>query len=319
MTSEATLNRPTMSVGVDVDSLWHYYRIHGLDDRDAQNEAWAVGVPRFLELFRSLDLSATFYCVAEDLDLFSENREILHQVIAEGHEIGNHTWRHPYALTHLSQEDQAMEICEGKRRLEDHGQVEVVGFRAPGYHSHATLQPTLAFSGHLYETSAFPCVPYYLAKLGVIGLMKLRGKRSQSLIGDPRILWAPRRPYIASPHAPYRSSRDPEIGLRHFPISVWSGIPLIGGALTTLGSKWAERVSRWAARGLSSGDHLTIEFHAADLLGVQDDQLDKALLVQPDLRVSPGKKREIFTHALKAMMREAEPLRLDALERRLRA
>ena len=59
----------TASVGVDVDSLRHYYRIHGLDEGAASNAAWEIGVPRFVDLFAELRIPATFYCIAEDLDI----------------------------------------------------------------------------------------------------------------------------------------------------------------------------------------------------------------------------------------------------------
>ena len=58
----------TFSVGVDVDSLWHYYRIHGLDESQASDHAWSHGVPCFVELFNQLEIPATFYCVAEDIE-----------------------------------------------------------------------------------------------------------------------------------------------------------------------------------------------------------------------------------------------------------
>ena len=56
----------TAAVGVDVDSLVHYYRIHGLDESPATNAAWRVGVPRFVDPFNALGIPAPFYRAAED-------------------------------------------------------------------------------------------------------------------------------------------------------------------------------------------------------------------------------------------------------------
>ena len=66
----------TASVGVDVDSLHHYYRIHGLEESKASNAAWDVGVSRFLGLFDELGIQATFYCIGEDLELGENQKRI---------------------------------------------------------------------------------------------------------------------------------------------------------------------------------------------------------------------------------------------------
>ena len=85
------------SVGVDVDSLRHYYRIHGLDEGAASNAAWEIGVPRFVELFSEIGIPATFYCIAEDLDI--EGIERVRALANAGHEIGNHALRHRYDVS----------------------------------------------------------------------------------------------------------------------------------------------------------------------------------------------------------------------------
>ena len=311
----------TFSVGVDVDSLWHYYRIHGLDEQRATDHAWSVGVPRFINLFESLGLPATFYCVAEDIERSESCLAHLRELSARGFEIGNHSWRHPYALTTLEADVARQEISEGKRLLEGDAESEVVGFRAPGYHTSSTLHKALLESGHRYESSAFPCAPYYVAKALVMGGMRLVGRRSQSLLGSPALLTAPKQPYFAGPDSPYRPwkmSQDLQklmsssATLPHFPISVWWGLPLIGTLFALLGPKhsaWLGR--RVAARLRKGGQHLTIEFHAADLLSLTDDNLDPLLTVQPDLKRSLTHKRLAFEGFLKALTQYATPLRLD--------
>ena len=158
----------TASVGVDVDSLCHYYRIHGLDESAATNAAWEIGVPRFLELFSAVGIPATFYCIAEDLE-FGDNAARVRAVAQAGHEIGNHTWRHRYELSQLSRDEMLVEVGEGRQRLEAAAGAPVVGFRAPGYNTNARLMGVIFETGHTYDTSVFPCAPYYLAKAGVLG------------------------------------------------------------------------------------------------------------------------------------------------------
>jgi peptidoglycan-N-acetylglucosamine deacetylase len=298
--------RRTASVGVDVDSLCHYYRIHGLDDAGATNAAWAVGVPRFLALFEELGIPATFYCVAEDLE-WPDNAERMRQVVAAGHEIGNHTWHHRYDLTRMGAAERRAEVEEGRLRLERACGAPVVGFRSPGYNTTAALQADVAATGHVYDSSVFPCAPYYLAKAAVMGGMRLGGRRSRSVLGSPKVLSAPRFPYEADPEEPHRRGHR---GLRQYPISVVAGAPLIGTAFTALGALGSAALGRAA---LAMPGHLTVEFHAADLLALGDDGLDPALAVQPDLRRPVKAKRRAFVAALAPLAARRRVVRLDAL------
>ena len=313
--NESQSTVPTVSVGIDVDRLIHYYRIHGYPPPSGLNKAWEQGVCRFLDLLKELDFPATFYCVAEDIDpiscdFASQNQKILGRMVEEGHEIGNHSWHHPYSLTYLDAEHQRQEIQEAQKRLQEVSQTPVVGFRAPGYHTQGQLTPFLKESGHRYESSAFPCVPYYLAKASILGLMKLRGKSSQSILGHPSILFAPRKPYLAHMDHPYQRASLSAQSFPHFPISTWWGFPLIGTAFTALG-RWSVPLCNRIANGLKSGQHLTLEFHAADLLSLADDQLDSILESQFDLKVSVQEKFDLFKEILTIFKKSAHPVRLD--------
>ncbi|MCB9535879.1 MAG: polysaccharide deacetylase family protein [Myxococcales bacterium] len=296
----------TASVGVDVDSLRHYYRIHGLDEGSATNAAWAVGVPRFVELFGEVGVPATFYCIAEDLEV-PGNAARLRALVDAGHEIGNHTWHHRYDLTRLSPAERRAEVACGRARLEDAAGAPVVGFRSPGYNTDAALQADVIAAGHTYDSSVFPCAPYYLAKAGVMGAMRLAGRRSQSVLGTPRVLAAPRDPYDADGDEPHR--RGPS-GLRQYPVSVAAGVPLIGTAFTALGRAGSLAA---VAAGHALRRHLTLEFHAVDLLGLRDDGLDPALAVQPDLKAPVARKRRVFRHLLSWLARRRAFVRLDSL------
>lgn len=293
----------TAAFGVDVDSLVQYYRIHGLPPDRATNAAWTVGVPRFVELFAELGVPATFYCVAEDLEV-EGNAERVRALAEAGHEIGNHTWHHRYTLTRLQPEVRRAEVARGRALLERAAGAPVVGFRAPGYNTDAALQADVAATGHIYDSSVFPCVPYYSAKAAVMGLMRLRGRRSRSILGSPRVLLAPRTPYTGDAAEPHRRGAG---GLPQYPISVALGVPLIGTAFTALGRRASVAA---VAAGLALQSHLTIEFHAVDLMSLVDDGLDSALTVQPDLKVSVASKRATFLAALGYVARRA---RVDTL------
>lgn len=295
----------TASVGVDVDSLRHYYRIHGLDESNATNAAWRVGVPRFVELFAAVGIKATFYCIAEDLDL-PGNAERLRALVEAGHEIGNHTWHHPYGLTRVPASERRAEIAMGRRLLESAAEAPVVGFRAPGYNTTAEVLADVVAAGHTYDSSVFPCAPYYAAKAGVLAWMRLRGRQSRSLLGDPAVLAAPRDPYRAHVEDPHRKGD----GLWEFPISVAGGVPLIGTAFTTLGQAGSVAALHAA---LALRRHVTLEFHAVDLIGLRDDGIDPALAVQPDLKVPVASKKRTFARVLSILRDRTRVERLDVL------
>ena len=297
----------TASVGVDVDSLWHYYRIHGLPDAAASNAVWRVGVPRFVALFERLGLPATFYCVADDLDV-PGNTDRLRDLVARDFEIGNHSLHHRYDLTRLKPEDRIVEVGQGRYRLEMAGETQVFGFRAPGYNTDAGLLEDVKRTGHVYDSSVFPCLPYYGAKAAVMGLMRLSGRESRSILGTPRVLFAPRSPYRMDEGEPH--ARGPG-GLTQFPISVVGGVPMLGTAFTAMGRRASTLAARLAVLARS---HLTLEFHAVDLMSLRDDDLDSALSVQPDLKVSVDVKTSIFESVLRVIAEQAKFVRLCDLK-----
>jgi len=292
----------TVSVGVDIDALVHYHRIHGLPEGRATNAAWRDALPRFSMMFEALGVRATFYAVAADLAI-PGNADRLRALVAQGHEIGNHTLNHRYDLTRMGADDRVVEVGQGRYRLEHAAEAEVVGFRAPGYNVSADLLRDVVATGHTYDSSVFPCAPYYGVKAGVIGLLGALGRPSQSIVGTPRVLFAPRSPYRMDPEEPHGRGD----GLPEFPITVAAGVPMLGHAFTALGRRGAVAAAQLAAR---LHDHVTVEFHAADLLSLDEDRLEPALAAQRDLRVPLAHKRETFEAALRALLDGATCVRL---------
>ena len=85
------------------------------------------------------------------------------------------------------------------------------------------------------------------------------------------------------------------------------GVPLIE-QLSALGTLPSLGVVSAALRRYR---HLTLEFHAADLLSIDEDGLPPQLSVQPDLRVSWAQKFEVFAAVLGRLAAGAEVRRLD--------
>jgi peptidoglycan/xylan/chitin deacetylase (PgdA/CDA1 family) len=66
----------------------------------------ASNTPRLLDILRARNVKATFYVIGKNVDLYPG---IVRRTVAEGHEIGNHTYTHP-KLSSLSNERVISEI-----------------------------------------------------------------------------------------------------------------------------------------------------------------------------------------------------------------
>lgn len=267
------------AINVDIDSLHLYYRIHGLDEASATNAVWERGVVRFAELFAELGVKATFFVVASDLERWPEARRIAAQLVADGHELGSHSLTHPYDL--VRQHDKAIshELAESHKILSAVRGSPVAGFRAPGYTMTPHVLRLLASHGYSYDSSIFPCPPYYLAKLAVLAKMALTGKRSHSIVGPPSVMWDDRLP----------SRKE---GIIELPVTVLPGIrfPVIGTSLLMLKSLGFRAIRPL----LRQTPFINLELHGIDLCDLEADQIDKALLKQPDLRVPLADKLTLF-------------------------
>jgi peptidoglycan/xylan/chitin deacetylase (PgdA/CDA1 family) len=155
-----------------------------------------------------------------------------------------------------------------------------VGFRAPGYEVSADVIDILRARHYRYDSSAFPSAPYYSAKAAVMGLIRLSGRRSGSILGSPRVMTAPRGPYRPAAGAPYRAG---ELDIVELPMAVtpFMRLPVIGTSLISA-PDWIRR--RLVASALRE-PFFNLELHGIDLCDAIDDQIPAALVArQPDLR-----------------------------------
>lgn len=267
------------AINVDVDSLYLYYRIHGLDEAKATNAVWERGVVRFAELFHDLGVTATFFVVASDLERWASARRIAEDLVAAGHELASHSLTHPYDLVRQDRPAIERELVQSREILSEIRGAPVTGFRAPGYTMTPSVLCMVADAGYRYDSSIFPCPPYYLAKLAVLARMALSGRRSESIVGPPSVMWEQRLP----------SRRH---GLIELPITVLPPIrfPFIGTSLLVLG----RRGYRWLRPVLRRVRFVNLELHGIDLCDLENDGIDRALLEQPDLRVPLADKLALF-------------------------
>jgi hypothetical protein len=269
------------SVSVDLDPLSCYYGIHGLGTPPQQLEHVILrrALPRFAEMFDRRGIKATFFVIGSDVARDAAGRSQLTNLAKSGHELGNHTWSHPYELTRLSRERIDEEVSRAHEVIAQLGPAPV-GFRAPGYDMSTPVLEVLMARGYRYDSSVFPSWSYYALKAGVMGAMALVGRRSRAVMIDPRALIAPVLPYRPGV-SPFLRGQSTLVEL---PISVSPGlrVPAFGTSLVAL----PNRARVMLLESMRARPFYNLECHGIDLIGADEDGIPAALVArQHDLRV----------------------------------
>lgn len=289
------------NVSIDLDGIGCYHQIHGLDAPADPTAIYTTALPRFLELFDELHVNATFFVIAEDL-VHDEVVDALEEACERGHEVASHTYHHPYDLRRWNPQRIASEIDLATAAFLDRLGVRPVGFRTPGYNVDSRILRILSEQGYRYDSSVFPCPPYYLAKGAVMAAMALCGKPSGSSMTHPAALKAPLQPYRPSRWDFSRpGDRKHSLPLWEIPIGVVpiARVPVIGTSVGALGTGAAARLARVFRRGQPS---LQFEMHGIDLMDANDDAIAPALAArQPDVRRDWTAKRDAFAAFLEVV------------------
>jgi peptidoglycan/xylan/chitin deacetylase (PgdA/CDA1 family) len=272
----------TCSVSVDLDPIHCYYGIHGLGTPPGAlaHVVLRRALPRFAEMFARHRLRATFFVVGSDAAADVAGAKQLAQLAQAGHELGNHSHTHPYELARLDRARIDDEIGRAHDVIAALAGTPPVGFRAPGYDLSERVLEALMARGYHYDSSVFPSWPYYLAKAGVMACMSLAGRRSASVLGDPRVLLAP--------PVPYRPGRSPfsrgQSTLVELPVATTPGLRMWVIGTTIVGLPTAVRVRLLEA--MRARRFFNLELHGIDLIGAEEDGIPSELVArQPDLRV----------------------------------
>lgn len=279
-------------MSVDLDEIHHYFAIHGLSAPPQHTMAHAA-LPRLGAFAEAARVPLTLFAVGEDLAR-PESARTIEALSKRGHAVENHSLSHRYDLTRLDAASIAREVEEGARAIARVTGRRPVGFRAPGYTVSDTLFDALEELGVAYDSSVFPCPPYYLAKAAAMAAMRLRGRVSRSVLDTPRVLGAPRSPY--RPGRPWYVR-----GRRRFmelPIQVTPGLrlPFFGTSLGALGPRGA----RWLARRCVGEELVNLELHAIDFLDASEG-VEALVAHQPELRVPVGARLEALSAALEVL------------------
>ena len=182
-------------VSLDLDDLACYHAIHGLDapppppDSEAARLALERWLPRFLDVFDLVGVTATIFVIGRDLErdlsVGGRGAEVLVRALRAGHELANHSFSHAYDLHRWPAPKLAADLRRCDALLRELGAAPQ-GFRAPGYTHDRTMLMQVGALGYAYDSSMLPSPSYYAAKLGIIGLRRLRRRGSASQVDGAR-------------------------------------------------------------------------------------------------------------------------------------
>ena len=304
------------SVSVDLDTLPHYCRIHGLPESILSPEQraliWTAAVPRLLARFSRFGIRATLFAIGEDLS--DPDAASTLRAAASRHELASHTFAHAYDVSRWPEPRIAEDLAAAQRAIASLVGRAPVGLRAPGYTLSPALYAAAAVQGFRYGSSTFPSLPYYAAKATILAAMRLVGRRSRSVLDRPRVLFAPRRAYFPDPVEPYRRGQGP---LLELPITVTPilRLPFIGTLITL----WPKAAVATLYRGLRREPFLNLELHAVDALGSDDGLPEPLVKKQRDLGLPVEEKLSRLDAALARIAADFELLALEDAEKRLRS
>jgi len=294
-------------INIDLDALAHYAAIHALAPdalpASAADLVDRVAIDRFLELCDAHGVKGTLFAVGRDVG--EHGATTLRRAVEQGHEVGNHTHSHDYALGAWSPADIAADISRGADELQRACGVRPRGFRAPGYTFTAPMYRAICEQGYAYGSSAFPALPYYAAKAAVLGMQRLRGRRSVSQLDSPRVLAAPLLPYRPDAEEPYARGGGaiPELPITVEPLTRF---PFIGTFAATLPAAFVFGMYRKIARQ----PFFNLELHGADLIDESDGTGSALSAAQRDLRVPARQKLARLGELLRRIGRDYQVVTL---------
>lgn len=291
-----------LSVSIDLDPLWCYRKIYGLEQTDQSDPVTRVATERFCELADSLGLRGTLFPVGQALEDPASGAAV-RQAHAAGHEVANHTFSHPYDLSRSDSETIKGEIVQGAGAIEAACGEKPQGFRAPGYLLGSRVLEQVAAAGVVYDSSILPSPVYQGIKAAAVSVLGLLGRPTGAVLGDPREALAPTRPYRPDPTRPWRRGSGT---LLELPISSLLGVPLIGSLLASAGSRLAPYLAAVAART----GFVNLELHGVDLMDLHADGLDPALGIQRDLKIPWQKKAEAISTFIRSLLQTHRPMPL---------
>ena len=266
-------------------------------------------VPRFLDALDRVGARATFFLIGRDA-LDASNRAAVRSIAERGHEVGNHSFSHPYAFRHLDRAAKVEEIRAGEDAIADVLGERPVAFRTPSGDVDQETLSILREREYLYDSSVIPS-PLMIWTFMLYG--KLFIQREDYNLGEFWSVLAPPWPYVPSPGKLYRPADAGESAgprtLVEIPFSALPGlrIPFYATLMRMLPPRAFDAAVRLHG---TRRPILHMLFHLIDLYDMEGSPLGEAMRRAPGLSVPHSRRQAFVAHAFERMSRQGEAVAL---------
>ncbi|MEN8182069.1 MAG: polysaccharide deacetylase family protein [Myxococcota bacterium] len=297
-------------VSVDMDNYQDYRSLVDPDGADDGPSFYLSAIPRYLDLFDRFRIRATFFMVGRDAAL-PQHRDLIREMVARGHEIGNHTFSHPYDLRRLDPEQQREEIQRADEAITEATGQRPWGFRAPSADMGREALELLVKHGYRYDASTFPSPLMWVFM--VYGKLFIR--RNQYQLGEPAAVTAPTRPYVPRASRFYRAARpgaDDALDLVEIPLSVVPvlRIPFYATFLRMFDPRFFDACVRLHGQ---RRELLHVAFHLIDLVDLEGTNLHRTLKRTPGINIPFARRERFARHVFETMGRIGESATLGEI------
>ncbi len=303
-------------VTVDMDDFTEYEGLIGVPSSGSGASFYEDALPRFLDVLDRFGIRGTFFMIGRDARRPATRRRA-REAAARGHEIGNHSYSHPYNFRSLPTNRKIAEIEDADSAIADAIGERPVGFRAPSCDADIETLDLLVERGYLYDSSVLSSWMMWLFMI----YGKLFVRRADYQLGSLRAPLAPTHPYrparaglhrVAAPH----DAQAPDI--LEIPFSVVPGlrIPFYSTFFRIFSPRLFEACVRLHGAKRSE---LHVLLHLIDLADLRGHALEAALSRTPGIRVGFERRQRFVARALRALAARGEPSPLRELAREVRA
>lgn len=288
-------------VSIDMDNYREYRSLVDPTGDGAGPSFYFDAVPRFLDLLERNGMRATFFMIGQDGEEPAQRR-VVREIAERGHEIGNHSYTHPYNFRQLTRAQKVEEIRRTEETIADITGARPLGFRTPSCDVDGETLELLAERGYLYDSSIFPS-PVMWAFM-IYG--KLFVRREDYALGNPAAVFAPARPYLPRFDRLHRPRERDAHGDEARPAIVeipFSVVPLLrmpfySTLLRRLGRR-AFSAMLWAY-GRQRPELHTL-FHLIELADFEDTSLGAAFDRTPGLGIPFSTRERFLGHAIDSL------------------
>lgn len=277
---------PQGFLSCDVDTVDRHLQGYGFEDEPPCDLVYRKAIPRILDLLDDLGLRCTFFIIARDA--VGQSR-LLKEIVSRGHEVASHSWSHAQPFSRLDDTALQHELEASRAALEWATGEACQGFRAPAWDIDDRVLEAIVRAGYRYDASLFPTPLLLASRLTVY--LRSHDKRDVLSMNVLRHAFAPSRPHRL------------DVGGRSL-----IEIPAAVSPLTRLPlyHTFAYMVPRPVfdliyADVRRSGRMCSYEFHAADMLDLEGDGVDRRLDRHPGMTLPFSEKRALLTGMLRRL------------------